>query len=107
MFTDLDDDGRSEIALIQTDGQIKAWHDDLGFTASPFGYAVIIATGFTDPARVRFMDLDGNGRSEIALIQTDGRIKAWHNYKGFDAQAYGAAHTIATDFLDPARAIFI
>ncbi|MBC9823550.1 family 43 glycosylhydrolase [Terrabacter sp. MAHUQ-38] len=107
VFTDLDDDGRSEIVLIQTDGQIKAWHNDLGFADSPFGYAVIIATGFTDPARVRFMDLDGNGRSEIALIQTDGRIKAWHNYKGFDTQPYGVAQIIATDFLDPAGTIFV
>ncbi|MEU0154982.1 family 43 glycosylhydrolase [Micromonospora fulviviridis] len=107
VFTDLDNDGWSEIALIQTDGQIKAWHNDLGFAASPYGYTVIIATGFTDPARVRFMDLDGNGRSEIALIQSNGQIKAWHNYKGFDTMPYGATQIIATDFPDPARAIFI
>ncbi|WP_323136167.1 family 43 glycosylhydrolase [Micromonospora sp. NBC_01655] len=107
VFTDLDDDGRSEIALIQTDGQIKAWHNDVGFAASPYGYTVIIAIGFTDPARVRFMDLNDDGRSEIALIQTDGQIKAWHNYKGFDAMPYGVAQIIATDFLDPARTIFI
>ena len=67
----------------------------------------MIATGFTDPARVRFMDLDGNGRSEIALIQSNGEIKAWHNYKGFDKQPFGAAVTIATDFFDPARTVFI
>ncbi|SCE96274.1 Glycosyl hydrolases family 43 [Micromonospora echinospora] len=107
VFTDLDDDGRAEIALIQTDGQIKAWHNDLGFAASPYGYTVILATGFTDPARVRFMDLNDDGRAEIALIQTDGQIKAWHNYKGFDTMPYGAAQIIATDFLDPARTIFI
>jgi hypothetical protein len=107
VFTDLDDDGRSEIALIQTDGQIKAWHNDLGFAASPYGYTVTLATGFTDPARVRFMDLNDDGRSEIALIQIDGQIKAWHNYKGFDTMPYGAAQIIATDFLDPARTIFI
>lgn len=95
------------IALIQTDGQIKAWHNDLGFATLPYGYTVIIATGFTDPARVRFMDLNDDGRAEIALIQTDGRKKAWHNYKGFDTLAYGAAQTIATDFLDPARTVFI
>ncbi|MEV0810931.1 family 43 glycosylhydrolase [Micromonospora sp. NPDC050200] len=52
----LDGDGLAEIALIQTDGQVKAWHNDLGFAASPYGYAVIVATGFTDPARVRFID---------------------------------------------------
>jgi len=106
-FTDLDNDGRAEIALVQTDGQIKAWHNDLGFAASPYGYTVIIGTGFTDPARVRFVDLNDDGRAEIALIQTDGQIKAWHNYKGFDTTPYGAAQIIATDFTDPARTIFI
>jgi hypothetical protein len=107
LLADLDDDGRAEIALIQSDGQVKAWHNDSGFASSPFGYAVIIATGFTDPARVRLMDLDNNGRSEIALIQADGQIKAWHNYKGFDTQPFGAAEIIATDFVDPSRALFI
>ncbi|PSK67910.1 hypothetical protein B0E53_00181 [Micromonospora sp. MH33] len=100
-------DGKSELIQIQADGQIKACHNDLAFAPSPYGNSVIIATGFTDPARVRFMDLDGNGRSEIALIQSNGQIKAWHNYKGFDTMPYGAAQLIATDFPDPARAIFI
>ncbi|MER7333956.1 MULTISPECIES: hypothetical protein [unclassified Micromonospora] len=55
----------------------------------------------------RESSLDGNGLAEIGLIQTDGQIKAWHNYKGFDTMPYGAAQIIATDFLDPARTIFI
>ncbi|HEY0696786.1 MAG TPA: hypothetical protein VGD43_03145 [Micromonospora sp.] len=55
----------------------------------------------------RQASLDGNGLAEIGLIQTDGQIKAWHNYKGFDTMPYGVAQIIAIDFFDPARTIFI
>lgn len=106
-LADLDDDGRAEIAWVEPNGDVKAWHNDRGFAQTAYGYAVVVATGFTDPARMRFVDLDGNGRSDVALIRPDGKIQAWHNYKGFDSAAFGASQIIAVDFMDPARAIFI
>ncbi len=53
------------------------------------------------------MDLDHDGRDEIALIQADGIIRAWHNDLGFATGTYGSSHLIADSFTDPARTFFI
>jgi hypothetical protein len=102
----LDGDGRAEIAAIQTNGQIQAWHNDRGFAARPYGNSLIIGDGFTDPARVRFADLDDDGRAEVMAIQTTGEIQAWHNDRGFAPSPYGTSVIIGTGFTDPARVRF-
>ncbi|TMR96593.1 hypothetical protein EJK15_22690 [Nonomuraea basaltis] len=51
----LDGDGRAELALVQSDGQIRAWHNDTGFSAMPYGNSVIIGDGFTDPVNPMFI----------------------------------------------------
>ncbi len=106
-FADLDGDGRDEIVAVQTNGQVQAWHNDLGFAANPYGTSVIIGAGFTDPARVRFPDLDGDGRAEIAAIQTNGDVQAWHNDLGFATNPYGNSVIVGAGFTDPSRAFFI
>ncbi|SEF18798.1 family 43 glycosylhydrolase [Jiangella alba] len=106
-FADIDGDGRDEIIAVQANGDVQAWHNDAGFATMPYGNSVIIADGFTDPARVRFPDLDGDGRAEIAAIQTDGQIRAWHNDAGFVTRPYGDSLVVGAGFTDPGRAIFI
>lgn len=106
-FADLDGDGRSEIVALQTNGQVQAWHNDLGFAASPYGNSVIVGAGFTDPARVRFADLDGDGRAELGAVQTNGEVQMWHNDLGFASNPYGNSVIVGDGFTDATRALFI
>ncbi len=87
-FADLDDDGRAELILVtgNATGEVRAWHNHLAFATMPYGANVVIADGFPDPARTSFTDLDGDGRDEIAAVQTDGKVVAWHNDLGFAAR---------------------
>lgn len=106
-FADLDADGRAEITLVQANGDVWAWHNDGGFVASTYGASVVIADGFTDPSRMRFADLDDDGRAEIAVINPNGEVRAWHNDGGFAVHPYGNSVIIAAGFLDPTRTFFI
>ncbi|GAA0626697.1 family 43 glycosylhydrolase [Kribbella sandramycini] len=106
-FADIDGDGRDEIAAVQVGGEVVAWHNDRGFAPRPYGDSVLIADGFTVPAEVRFMDLDHDGRDEIASIEPNGEIWAWHNDEGFTTTPYGDMLLIADGFHEPARALFI
>ncbi|WP_051265831.1 family 43 glycosylhydrolase [Nakamurella lactea] len=102
----LDGDGRAEIAAVRRDGEVQAWHNDLGFAVSPYGDSLFITTGFDDPARTRFADLDDDGRAEAIYITTNGEIWAWHNDAGFASNPFGTSRLIATGFTDPARVRF-
>ncbi|WP_152366007.1 family 43 glycosylhydrolase [Microlunatus speluncae] len=106
-FPDLDGDGRAEIAVVQTTELVEAWHNDSGFATNPYGNSVIIGDGFDDPARVHFPDLDGDGRAEIAAVQTTGLVEAWHNDSGFATNPYGNSVIVGDGFNDPTRAFFI
>ncbi|WP_217202282.1 FG-GAP repeat domain-containing protein, partial [Streptomyces buecherae] len=81
-FADLDGDGRSELASVQDNGDVKAWHNGGGFAEMPWDGDVVIGRGFTR-GNVHFADLDGDGRSELASVQDNGDVKAWHNGRGF------------------------
>ncbi|MGH1564703.1 family 43 glycosylhydrolase [Mumia sp. DW29H23] len=106
-FADLDADGRAELNFVQSDGQIRSWHNDGGFVGNTYGASVIVGAGFADPARVQFADLDADGRAELNFVQTDGQIRAWHNDGGFTTNPYGTSVIIGAGFTDPARALLV
>ncbi|MBC3985531.1 VCBS repeat-containing protein [Streptomyces sp. AC536] len=81
-FADLDGDGRSELASVLDNGDVKAWHNGRGFAEMPWDGDVVIGRGFAR-GNVHFADLDGDGRSELASVLDNGDVKAWHNGRGF------------------------
>ncbi|WP_158306854.1 FG-GAP repeat domain-containing protein [Amycolatopsis sp. BJA-103] len=105
-FADLSGDGKAEIIVLQPDGVLTAWYNALGFEAMPWGASKTIGTGFSDPARIRFADLSGDGKAEIMSIQPDGTITAWYNALGFETMPWGAAKTVGTGFTEPSRVLF-
>lgn len=89
-------------------GRVDAWQNWGGFRENPYGNSEVIATGFTEPDRVRFADLDDDGRAELILVigNATGDVTAWHNDGAFARMPYGASATIADGFHDPARTVF-
>ncbi|WP_219826090.1 hypothetical protein, partial [Nonomuraea typhae] len=47
-------DGRAEVVLVESSGNLKAWYNGRGFTNTPWTSDTSIGNGFTDPSRVRF-----------------------------------------------------
>ncbi|NYI71079.1 hypothetical protein GGQ54_001639 [Naumannella cuiyingiana] len=107
-FADLDGDGRTERIMINSDGTIDAWWNASATVTKSFvGTPTRIASGFADPARVRFADLDGDGRAELINVETSGTIRAWWN--ATDTVAGSFVHgplEVGWGFNDPGRVQF-
>jgi flagellum-specific peptidoglycan hydrolase FlgJ len=95
-WADLDGDGKTDfIAVNPATGEVRAWHNFAGFATMPWGGAsVVIATGITDPSRLRFADLDGDRRAEVINIEAGGNVRAWHNATGFATMPWGGASVV-------------
>ncbi|HET9140296.1 glucosaminidase domain-containing protein [Actinophytocola sp.] len=107
-WTDLDGDGRTDFAAVQpATGEVRAWHNVAGLATMPWGGAsVVVGTGFTDPARIRFADLDGDRRAEVISIEPGGTVRAWRNVAGFATMPWGGASVVIATGFDPGATFF-
>ncbi|MFD7907496.1 transglycosylase SLT domain-containing protein [Kitasatospora sp. NPDC059747] len=121
-FADLDGDGRADLIYDQPagnpqndpEGTLRAWHNDGGMNTMPFGNSVIIGQGFMDPTRVKFADLDGDGRADLIYDQPAnnpqndpaGTLRAWHNDNGMNTMPFGNSVIIGQGFTNPTSTYF-
>ncbi|MEV4826793.1 VCBS repeat-containing protein [Micromonospora sp. NPDC049257] len=109
-FADLTGDGQDEIVAIRPNGDVYAyrnrgWSDPKVYDGPDNR---LVASGFTDPLRTKFADVDGDGRAEIIAVFSNGDVHAYHN-QGWDApQVYDGANQklVASGFTDPLRTTF-
>ncbi|GAA3439009.1 trypsin-like serine protease [Kutzneria kofuensis] len=99
-FTDLDGDGRAEALRVMADGTVHAWHNIKGFTTMPWdGGDQQVATGFPNPATLKFADLDGDHRSDAVAVDPNYQLRAWHNGAGFANMPWDNVVTISVPTL--------
>ncbi|MFI8103785.1 FG-GAP repeat domain-containing protein [Streptomyces sp. NPDC086023] len=103
-FADLDGDGRDDLVRIDADGAIQAWPNVRGIDGV-WGTQRQVGSGWTDPARTRFADLNGDGRDDLVSIDGDGRLRAFANRNGIDFD-WAPSAIVGSGFSDPARAFF-
>ncbi|WP_219826049.1 FG-GAP-like repeat-containing protein, partial [Nonomuraea typhae] len=102
----LSGDGRAEVVLVESSGNLKAWYNGRGFTNTPWTSDTSIGNGFTDPSRVRFADISGDGKKELIYIEPSGNLKAWYNGRGFTNTPWTSDTSIGNGFTDPSRVHF-
>ncbi|MFJ5266625.1 hypothetical protein ACIQAC_39850 [Streptomyces sp. NPDC088387] len=93
----LSGDSRSELVSVQPNGDLKAWRNGAGFAEMPWNGDAVIGRGFTKD-NVNFADLDGDGRAELASVQANGDLKAWHNGGGFAEMPWNGDVVIGRGF---------
>jgi lysophospholipase L1-like esterase len=82
-FADFDGDGKTDYALLGTDGAVSVWLNRGGDGHGGWSVLGQVATGqTTDASRVRFGDLDGDGRADYSVIEPDGTVQAFLNRGG-------------------------
>ncbi|MFD1077727.1 FG-GAP repeat domain-containing protein, partial [Longispora fulva] len=83
-FADLDKDGRAEMIIAQADGSVVAYRNinTSGLWAAGFftgvDYMTVAGVG-SNYDKVRFADLDKDGRAEMIIAQADGSVVAYRN----------------------------
>ncbi|NGY61613.1 hypothetical protein G7043_22040, partial [Lentzea sp. NEAU-D13] len=94
-FADIDGDGKSEIIAVDPDGTIKAFKNVNGMNGFPFGAATVIGSVSGETARIRFADIDGDGRSDRVSIDDDGRVRVYRNLFGMNERGQSTAFATA------------
>ncbi|WP_284740064.1 FG-GAP-like repeat-containing protein [Amycolatopsis sp. RTGN1] len=82
-FADFDGDGRADYLTIGSTGAVTAFLNRGGDGRGGWLGLGQVATGTTtDPARVRFADFDGDGRTDYLTIASTGAVTAFLNRGG-------------------------
>jgi hypothetical protein len=90
------------------DGVIRAWPNTGDFPAWPWAGPVGLNSGWTEPDRVRFADLDGDRRAELVTPGAvgDTTTRVWSNNGRFPAWPWGAATAASATWTGPAHSRF-
>ncbi|AUG76854.1 hypothetical protein CFP65_1989 [Kitasatospora sp. MMS16-BH015] len=104
-FADLNGDGKADLIAVGADGSLRAFRNIDGIDGT-WADAVGFGGGFTDPARVLFADLNGDGKAEAIAVNADGTLTAWPNYGVIDGGSWGTPRQIGSGWNDPARIRF-
>ncbi|MEO6088532.1 MAG: LamG-like jellyroll fold domain-containing protein [Umezawaea sp.] len=90
-FADIDGDGKSEIVGVETGGSIKAFKNVNGMNGFPYGGPTVIGSAPGEAKRIRFADIDGDGRADRVSIDADGRVRVYRNLFGLNERGQATA----------------
>jgi GH25 family lysozyme M1 (1,4-beta-N-acetylmuramidase) len=100
-FADINGDGLDEIIAIHPNGDVWAYHNVNGFGGYQGDQVSLVAKGFTDGARTKFADINGDGLDEIIAIHPNGDVWAYHNVNGFGGYRGDQVSLVAKGFVRP------
>ncbi|WP_162492567.1 FG-GAP-like repeat-containing protein [Streptomyces roseifaciens] len=82
-FADINADGKADYLILQDDGSVKAWINNGGNGNGGWTDRGVFATGVGAPgSRVRFADINGDGRADYLVVGKYGVVEAWLNNGG-------------------------
>jgi hypothetical protein len=84
-FADYDGDGRDDYLVVNDEGAVHAWRNTPGDRGVPSWSARgPLASGVAGATRekVRFADVNGDGRDDYLMVQDNGSVLAWVNNGG-------------------------
>ncbi|MEE1783412.1 FG-GAP-like repeat-containing protein [Streptomyces sp. SP17BM10] len=96
-YADFDGDGKADYLSIAANGAVSAWLNRGGDGHGGWQPVGQVASGLTtDPSRVRFVDVDGDGRADYAAIDPDGSVHVYLNRGGDPAGGWFDLGIVAT-----------
>ncbi|WP_058042311.1 FG-GAP-like repeat-containing protein [Streptomyces roseifaciens] len=82
-FADINGDRRADYLVLSDDGAVHAWTNNGDDAADSWTDRGIIATGTGAPAdKVRFADINADGKADYLVVDDNGTVHAWTNNGG-------------------------
>ncbi|WP_344121757.1 FG-GAP-like repeat-containing protein [Streptomyces blastmyceticus] len=101
-FADINGDGKADYLVVQDDGVVKAWINNGGNGHGGWTAFGTFASGVDEPgSRVRFADINGDGKADYLVVQDYGVVKAWINNGGTKHGGWTAFGTFASGVGEP------
>ncbi|MEU5189961.1 FG-GAP-like repeat-containing protein [Streptomyces klenkii] len=105
-FADIDGDGKADYLVLEDNGSVHAWTNNSDTTKDDWTDRGIIATGTGAPGyKVRFADVDGDGKADYLVVGDNGSVHAWINNGGDGQGSWADRGVIATGTGAPAHKI--
>ncbi|MEV5511295.1 FG-GAP-like repeat-containing protein [Streptomyces orinoci] len=97
-FADINGDGKADYLIVGKDGSIHAYINKGGDGHGGWTDYGVIATGAPGgtPDRVRFADINGDGKADYLVVGDNGSVHAWINNGGDGHGGWKDAGLIAT-----------
>ncbi|MGW4212522.1 FG-GAP repeat domain-containing protein [Lentzea sp. NPDC004789] len=78
-YGDLNGDGKADLLRVNADGSMTAWQNNAALGGLWSAPVTVGNAGGGDSTRVRLSDLNGDGKADLIVINTDGSLTAWQN----------------------------
>ncbi|MFF4529695.1 GDSL-type esterase/lipase family protein, partial [Streptomyces sp. NPDC001407] len=80
---DINGDGKADYLVLQDNGVVNAWINNGGTGHGGWTEQGTFATGVGEPGdKIRFADINGDGKADYLVLQDNGVVNAWINNGG-------------------------
>ena len=108
-FADVNGDKKAEFITVNADKSVSAFRNLGGLGYGSYDTSQDIGYDWT-PDRTWFADINGDGKSEIISVGTDGTVWSFRNVDGLDGRTgfpyLEAAKQVGSGWFEPARVFF-
>ncbi|MGA5131375.1 GDSL-type esterase/lipase family protein [Streptomyces olivoreticuli] len=105
---DINGDGKADYLVVQDNGVVNAWINNGGTNHGGWTEQGTFATGVGEPGdKVRFADINGDGKADYLVVHDDGVVNAWINNGGTNHGGWTEQGTLATGVGEPGSKVRI